>query len=326
MRIAHYKASRGDTVDERFTCNFLSEEIMRTLSIFCTRLTTSLVASCAVLFVSGGAIAGPFVFSTGNVTNSIAIASRPDLAGKFEIEGADDFVTTAPTVITSATFTGLLSGGATTADIGEVRVEIYRVFPKDSDTVRTPNVVTRANSPSDVALDDRDSTAGGGLIFSTTDLGALSALNSVQPGGIHPKGASGTGQTTGGDGPVAGEEVQFNITFTTPFTLPADHYFFIPQVQITTANGEFLWLSASRPIVPPGTSFPAGFTDLQSWTRDAFLDPDWSRVGTDIVGGTPAPTFNAAFSLNGVVPEPGTTLLLGWGVMMLGWRRRKSAA
>ena len=32
------------------------------------------------------------------------------------------------------------------------------------------------------------------------------------------------------------------------------------------------------------------------WVRDADLEPDWLRVGTDIVGGT---TFNASFSLFG---------------------------
>jgi len=32
----------------------------------------------------------------------------------------------------------------------------------------------------------------------------------------------------------------------------------VPQVEITTATGEFLWLSAPRPIVPPGTPFPPG--------------------------------------------------------------------
>lgn len=63
------------------------------------------------------------------------------------------------------------------------------------------------------------------------------------------------------------------MDFKTPFSLLPDHYFFVPQVEITTAGGEFLWLSAPRPIVPPGTPFPAGFTDLQSWTRDQFLDP-----------------------------------------------------
>ena len=61
-----------------------------------------------------------------------------------------------PTRITSATFTGLLTGA--TPSVGEVVVEIYRVFPKDSDGVGragrplTPNVPTRANSPSDVAF------------------------------------------------------------------------------------------------------------------------------------------------------------------------------
>ena len=81
------------------------------------------------------------------------------------------------------------------------------------------------------------------------------------------------------------------MTFTTPFDLSAGHYFFVPQVEITDPDGNFFWLSAPKPIVPP----PPGFTDLQSWTRDEFLDPDWLRVGTDIVGGTG--TFNAAFSL-----------------------------
>ena len=49
-----------------------------------------------------------------------------------------------------------------------------------------------------------------------------------------------------------------------------------------------------------GTPLPPGFTDPHSWTRDQFLDPDWLRVGTDIVGGNSAPTLNAAFTLNGV--------------------------
>ena len=70
-----------------------------------------------------------------------------------------------------------------------------------------------------------------------------------------------------------------------------------------------MWLSAPRPIVPPGTPFSP---DLQAWTRDQFLDPDWLRVGTDIVGGTPAPTFDMTFSLTGeTVPEPSSYVLLG---------------
>ena len=133
------------------------------------------------------------------------------------------------------------------------------------------------------------------------------------------------GQTTGGNGPITGQEVLFTVNFTTPIDLPPDHYFFVPQVEVN--GGEFLWLSGTR----PNPLFPAGFTDLQSWTRDAMLDPDWLRIGTDIVGlvNGAIPTFNAAFSLDGVeTPLPGALPLFatGLGVLgLLGWRRKRKA-
>jgi len=151
----------------------------------------------------GTATADPFSFSTGDPDGKMAAASRPSSAGKFEIEAGDDFFLSSETAINSATFVGLLTDDATVADIGEVRVEVYRVFPKDSDigrtrslpTFSTPQVPTRVNSPSDVEFDDRDTRPSpGNLSFTTSDLGGFSVLNSVQPGGIHPK----PGQTTGG--------------------------------------------------------------------------------------------------------------------------------
>jgi PEP-CTERM motif len=273
----------------------------------------------------------PFTFSTGSPDGKIATASRPDVGAPFEIESADDFVLTHSTSITSATFTGLIPAGATAT---QVVVEIYRVFPALSDTTRTSfpvlpfsttQVPARQNSPSDVELDGRDSTVSGDLTFSITKLAdSFPAANSVQPGGIHPI----PDFHTGGDGPVSGEEVEFDVTFTKPFTLPADHYFFVPQVELS--DGNFLWLSAPKPI----TGGTGPFTgDLQSWTRDEMLDPDWLRVGTDIVGTgldrPVAPTFNESFSLSGsVIPEPSTwaMMLIGFaGLGFAGYRRARKA-
>jgi hypothetical protein len=78
--------------------------------------------------------------------------------------------------------------------------------------------------------------------------------------------------------------------------LPADHYFFVPQVELEGRAGNFLWLSAPGPPLFTG--------DLQMWIRNADLDPDWLRVGGDIVGPTPAsgPKFNGSFSLSGTIP------------------------
>ncbi|PYN78796.1 MAG: PEP-CTERM sorting domain-containing protein [Candidatus Rokuibacteriota bacterium] len=285
-----------------------------------------LVASVLMVAVtwSSPATATPFFFSTGSPDGLIATASRPESPGKIEIESADDFVVSGANTLTltSATFQGLLPSGAPLSSVANVRVEIYRVFPNDSANPPSGNVPTRVNSPSDVAFASRESAAGDltftpGIVNSSFTA-AKSVLN-----GIHPL----PSQTTGGEGPVTGEQVQFNVVFSTPFTLPADHYFFVPQVQLT--SGDFFWLSAPRPIVSPGTPFPAGTTDLQSWIRNGDLDPNWLRIGMDIVGGSPAPTFNATFTLSGEsvpVSEPSTLLLLGsglTGLCGLRWRRRR---
>jgi hypothetical protein len=113
-------------------------------------------------------------------------------------------------------------------------------------------------------------------------------------------------QATLGDGPATGSEVQIAITFTPPIVLPApppplNHYFFRPEAQVT--GGNFLHLSAPRPIVSPGTPFVG---DLQAWIRNSNLAPDWLRIGTDIIDGATPPTFNMTFSLTGdTVPQAG---------------------
>jgi hypothetical protein len=292
-------------------------------------------ATLGVALLAGAALAAPamadsFVFSTGNPDGRIATASRPGPASgaNQETESADDFVLAQQTTITSASFTGLIPLGVPLSAVSQVRVEIYRVFPSDSDVNRTSGaplfstaqVPTRVNSPSDVEFTDRDSSVAGELSFTPAVVnGTFTAANSVDTG-IHPL----PSVFTGGEGPVTGQEVQFVVTFDTPLDLPADHYFFVPQVLLSDPNDHFLWLSAPRPIVPPGTPF---LPDLQSWIRNDSLAPDWLRIGQDIVAPTDTTArFNAVFSLAGEtedVGEPATMTLLGAGVGFLAVLRRR---
>lgn len=270
------------------------------------------ILSVLVIALPISAFADTLLVNTGDVDGRMAMASRPDSAGKIEIEAADDFILNAPALVNSGTFTGLLPVGY---NVSGVTVEIYRVFPADSNSPPSGNVPTRVNSPSDVAFDSRSS--GTDLNFTTTALsGSFTALNSVL-NGVNKV----PNQTTGGEGPVTGQEVQFSFTLTSPFSLPSDHYFFVPQVELS--NGNFYWLSSVRPIVAPGTPFTP---DLQAWIRNENIDPDWLRVGTDIVGGTAPPTFNGAFSLSGVAtPEPSSIGLFSGMLALAILRRRRQA-
>jgi hypothetical protein len=243
-----------------------------------------------------------FTVSTGNPDSKLGALSRRPSTGKLETETADDFFLNQTTVISGATITGLISPATPLANIANVEVEIYHVFPLDSANhdPLAGNVPSRTNSPSDVEIDSatRDGSKGT-LRFAVRLLNANSSVANSVLNGINKKPDS----TTHGEGPATGEEVQIGITFTKPILLPAGHYFFRPEVLVT--GGDFLFLSAPRPIVSPGTAI-AG--DLQAWIRNSNLAPDWLRIGTDIINNTiPPPTFNMTFSLTGdTLLETGT--------------------
>lgn len=276
------------------------------------------VACIATFVLPAGA--STLLFSTGSPDGKIATLSRPASGTLLETETADDFILGQNAIVNGATFTGLLPTGALLSTITDVEIELYHVFPVDSANPPDMRVVTRTNSPSDNQFAAFDKAAGDISVTASILSANFTAANSVV-NGIFAK----PNQSTGGEGAVTGEEVQFTITFNTPFFVGAtDHDFFRPEVALSSGN--FLWLSAPKPIVG-GTplQFPGGpTTDLQTWIRNdgaGALAPDWERIGTDVVG---QGTFNATFSLSGdPVPEPSTLLLIGGGFVVLGMFQRK---
>jgi hypothetical protein len=280
-----------------------------------------IIAAVSLSWFSTGSLTASTIFSTGLPDGKIATLSQPAGNGLLETETADDFILGQPALVTGATFVGLLPTGPMLASITDVEIELYHVFPVDSTNPPDGRVLTRNNSPSDNQFAAFDSALGQ-LSFSTSVLNqSFTAANSVTTG-IHTM----PNQFTGGEGPVTGQEVQFTITFLTPFFVGAgDHDFFRPEVGLSSGN--FYWLSAPKPITSPGTpfQFPGGSaTDLQTWIRNdgpGALAPDWSRIGTDITAQGP---FNASFSLVGtVVPEPSGIVLGGVGLCALGLLLRR---
>jgi len=245
-------------------------------------------ALVALFLLAAGARSESFNFSTGDPDGKIGTLSRPASPGKLQTETADDFNLTNTTLITRATFAGLIPAGSVLANIKQVEIEIYHVFPGDSANPPSGNVPTRTNSPADIEIDSatRDSLDGS-LSFVASELNSTFTVSNSVVNGINKSPA----QFTTGEGPVTGREVSINVTFNRPISLPAGHYFFRPEVLLE--NGDFLWLSAPKPIVAPGTPF---LSDQQSWIRNDNLAPDWLRIGTDITHQGP---FNASFSLSG---------------------------
>ena len=219
---------------------------------------------------------------------------------------------TTRTQLTSATFTGLLTTGSL-ADIADVRVEIYRVFPLDSTVPPSNQVPTRVNSPSDVEFADWSASAKHlcSNHFQPIRVVLRGELDSQrdpsQPRLPYGRRWRGHGKR----GPVQCDVRDAIHIGSEPLLLLAARSSSRTATSTGCRQPGRLWRQARLS--------PAGFTDLQTWTRNEDLDPDWLRVGTDIVGGTsPVPTFNAAFSLSGQsVPEPSSVVLLCTGLVVL---------
>src|ERR1043166_3166230 len=170
-----------------------------------------IAGAMSLLLLVSQASADSFAFSTGNPDGKIATLSRPSSPGRIQTETADDFlIVSNTTLIRQATFTGLIPSGAPLSSVGNVEIEIYHVFPNDSDTNRTIHVPTRANSPGDVEIDDATRDGFDGSLSFTASLvnASFTASNSVA-NGIH----AATNQTTFGEGPVTGQEVLISVMF-----------------------------------------------------------------------------------------------------------------
>src|SRR5215469_3992498 len=102
---------------------------------------TVLAVAFYACFVTA-ARADQFSFNTGSPDGNLGALSRPAGSQGIETETADDFVLTQPTILNGATVNGLITGAAA-SNVSRVEVEIYHVFPLDSDTARTPSVPTR---------------------------------------------------------------------------------------------------------------------------------------------------------------------------------------
>ncbi|MGH3056406.1 MAG: hypothetical protein ACRDL7_15635, partial [Gaiellaceae bacterium] len=142
----------------------------------------------AGVWLAAPAWADPFFFNTGNPDGLVGTFSQPAITGHLETETADDFILTDTTSIAQATIIGVIQKETPLANISNVEVEIYHVFPKDSADPPSGDVPARTNSPGDVEIDTatRDASLGT-LTFSASLLEeSFSVLNTVADG-INPK-------------------------------------------------------------------------------------------------------------------------------------------
>jgi hypothetical protein len=209
-----------------------------------------------------------FFVSTGNTDGKLGALSRRPSTDKKETETADDFDLKKTTVITGATITGMIVPATPLANIADVEVEMYHVFPLDS-VAPSGNVPSRLNSPSDVEIASATRDARQGTLrFTTVLLDPNFLVKNTVVNGINKKPFN----ITHGEEQATGAEVEIDITFTNPILLPAGHYFFRPEVMVT--DGDFL---SCRPRDP---SFPLGRPSRAICKRGS-ATPICRRIGSE---------------------------------------------
>ena len=192
-----------------------------------------------------------YSFSTGDPDGLIATAARPE--SRPENSRSNRPMTSCSpntTSITSATFTGLVPAGSSATG---VVVEIYRVFPTDSDVgahQRAANV-----------LDGPGAHAGQFALRYRARRARHRERPISRPRSLDPSFTANNSVTAGRypsqtepTPPAAtvrsrARKCSSTVNFATPFVLPADHYFFVPQVELGR-TATFFWLSAPKPVDP----------------------------------------------------------------------------
>jgi hypothetical protein len=281
-------------------------------------------ASLGCCLTFAGAAQSAVLWDTLTPNSKIGFSSQLDIP----TEAADDFTVTGNGfTVTDVSFLGLFSDAD--AEIEDINMAFYSVFPGASDLTRTPATV-RENGPEDeefVAFSLGEDT----LSFSSQDLGSFTLDQTILPSS--GPNAPGVGSGAVG-GPLTGNLRQIDVKLKNPLTLAPDAVFLVNAVDPST--GEYFQVAGDRPPEFPNP-LPEGVIDRQAWfrTNEPFpnaLEPDWVRI-SDVVNqqdGTADPAFNSAFRVSGeevAVPEPGTVslfslLLLSPAAVLL--RRRKA--
>src|SRR6476659_10239816 len=102
------------------------------MSVF-RKFLFSLTATVLIgVSVATPAMAETFFFTTSIPDGLLGALSRRPSANKIETETADDFFLQQTTVINRATITGQIPLGTPLANVTQVEVEFYNVFPLDS--------------------------------------------------------------------------------------------------------------------------------------------------------------------------------------------------